>query len=326
MKAVLCKNYGLPDTLAFSEVSIPTLADSEVLIQVKAVGINFPDVLIIQNKYQFKPPLPFSPGGEVAGIIHALGKNVSHLKVGDSVIALCGWGGLAEFVSVKASRVFTLPQGLNFIEGAGTLYTYGTSYHALKDRAQIKSGETLLVLGAGGGVGLAAVQLGKIMGATIIAGASSHDKLEVCKKMGAHHLINYSTEDLRTRIKEITAERGVDVVYDPVGGSLAEQALRSIAWKGRYLVVGFASGTIPSFPANLPLLKGASIVGVFWGRFAEREPEKSAQNFSQLTTWIKEGKINQHIHKIYSLEQAPQALQDLMDRKITGKAIVQIAS
>ncbi|MBL7874182.1 MAG: NADPH:quinone oxidoreductase family protein [Cyclobacteriaceae bacterium] len=325
MKAIQCREYGLPATLEFSEVQVPTPADHEVLIQVKAVGINFPDVLIIQNKYQFKPTLPFSPGGEVSGTIQAVGRSVNNLKVGDSVIALCGWGGLAEFVNVKASRVFIMPPGVNSVQGASTLYTYGTSYHALKDRAQLSAGEAVLVLGAGGGVGLAAVQLGNIMGATVIAAASGNDKLNVCKKMGAHHVINYSTEDLRTRIKEITGERGVDVVYDPVGGSLAEQALRSMAWKGRYLVVGFASGIIPSFAANLPLLKGASIVGVFWGSFAEREPERNAQNFSQLAFWVREGKINQHIHNIYSLEQAPQALQDLMDRKVIGKAIVQIA-
>lgn len=325
MKAIQCLQYGLPDSLVLAEVSIPTIKSDEVLIQVKACGVNFPDVLIIQNKYQFKPTLPFSPGGEVSGTISSVGENVKHLKKGDKVVALCGWGGFAEYVAVKANRVFRVPNELDFISAACTLYTYGTSYHALKDRAQIKSGETLLVLGAAGGVGLAAVELAKIMGAIVIAAASSDEKLVVCKEMGAQHVINYSTEDLRARIKEITNDKGVDVIYDPIGGPLAEQALRSIAWRGRYLVVGFASGIIPSFAANLPLLKGASIVGVFWGSFAEREPEQSMQNFLQLLTWIKEGKINQHIHKIYELPDAPKALQDLLDRKVYGKAVVKVS-
>ena len=324
MKAVIAKEFGLPDILTLMEMPQPTVANDEVLISVKACGVNFPDVLIIQNKYQFKPTLPFSPGGEVSGEIISVGENVKHLKPGDNVIALCGWGGFAEQISVKANRVFPMPKGMDFITGACTLYTYGTSYHALKDRAQLKSGETLLILGAGGGVGMAAVELGKIMGATVIAAASSTEKLAACKEKGADHLINYSNEDLRARIKAITADKGVDVVYDSVGGTFAELALRSIAWKGRYLVVGFASGTIPQFPANLPLLKGASIVGVFWGGFAEKEPKHSLQNFEELMKWINQGKIKQHIHKIYSLEEAPSALQDLLDRKVIGKAVIQI--
>lgn len=325
MKAIQCQVHGLPESLLFVDVQVPSIDASEVLIQVKACGVNFPDVLIIQNKYQFKPALPFSPGGEVSGVIAAVGENVKHLKVGDRVVALCGWGGFAEYVAVKSSRVFPMPDGLDFVHAACTLYTYGTSYHALKDRAQLKDGETLLVLGAAGGVGLAAVELGKVMGAIVIAAASKEDKLSICKEKGADYVINYSKEELRTRIKEITQDKGVDVVYDAVGGSFAESALRSIAWKGRYLVVGFTSGEIPSFPANLALLKGASIVGVFWGSFAEREPKQSVQNFAELVAWIKEGKINQHIHKIYSLQQAPQALQDLIDRKVIGKAVVRIS-
>ncbi len=325
MKAIQCQVHGLPESLLLVDVQVPSIDASEVLIQVKACGVNFPDVLIIQNKYQFKPALPFSPGGEVSGVITAVGENVKHLKVGDRVVALCGWGGFAEYVAVKSSRVFPMPDVLDFIHAACTLYTYGTSYHALKDRAQLKAGETLLVLGAAGGVGLAAVELGKVMGATVIAAASTEDRLSICKEKGADYVINYSKEDLRTRIKEITEDKGVDVVYDAVGGSIAESALRSIAWKGRYLVVGFTSGEIPSFPANLVLLKGASIVGVFWGSFAEREPKQSGQNFAELVVWIKEGKINQHIHKIYSLQQAPQALQDLIDRKVIGKAVVRIS-
>jgi len=326
MKALLCTSYGLPDSLRITETQLPTIAADEVLINVSACGVNFPDLLIIQNKYQIKPNLPFSPGGEVSGVIQTVGENVKHLKAGDKVLALCGWGGFAEQVKVKSSRVFPLPAGMDFIQGAGTLYTYGTSYYALKDRAQLKSGETLLVLGAAGGVGLAAVALGKLMGATVIAAASSKEKLKVCQEKGADHLINYSEEDLRTRIKAITSDNGIDVVFDAVGGKHSEPALRCMAWKGRYLVVGFASGEIPQFPANLPLLKGCSIVGVIWGSFSEREQELNKKNFSELFTWLKEGKIKQHIHKIYPLNEAAQALQDLMDRKIIGKAVVKIGN
>lgn len=324
MKAIQCKVHGLPETLVLEEAPLPKMENGEVIVKVKACGVNFPDVLIIQNKYQFKPELPFSPGGEVSGEIIGVGEKVKHLKIGDRVIALCGWGGFAEQVAVSAKRVFPIPGEMDFINAACTLYTYGTSYHALKDRAQLKAGETLLVLGAAGGVGLAAVELGKVMGATVIAAASSAEKLAVCKEKGADHIINYTQEDLRTRIKEITQEKGVDVVYDPVGGAWADAALRSMAWKGRYLVVGFTTGEIPQFPANLPLLKGCSIVGVFWGNFAEREPQQSMQNFGELLAWIKSGKIKQHIHRVYALEDAPSALQDLMDRKVRGKAVIKV--
>lgn len=324
MKAILCNQYCLPEKLSIAETSKPAIETDEVLIKVFVCGVNFPDLLIIQNKYQFKPSLPFSPGGEVSGVVESVGESVKHLKPGDKVVALCGWGGFAEYVSVKANRVFPMPEGIGFIKGASTLYTYGTSYHALKDRAQLNPGETLLVLGAGGGVGLAAVELGKAMGANVIAGASTQDKLIVCQEKGADHIINYTSEDLKERIKEITNGKGVDVVYDAVGGKLAEQALRGMAWKGRYLVVGFASGDIPQFPANLPLLKGCSIMGVFWGSFAEREPKQSLQNFSVLMGMMKSESIHQHIHKIYSLSEAAQALQDLMDRKVVGKAIVKV--
>ncbi len=324
MKAILCVNHGLPDTLVLQETEKPVITEKQVLICVKACGVNFPDALIIQNKYQFKPPLPFSPGGEVSGIVLETGDKVSHIKTGDRVLALCGWGGFAEQVAVDANRVFPIPAEMDFITAASTLYNYGTSYHALKDRAIVKAGESLLVLGAAGGVGIAAVELGKLMGATVIAAASTDDKLSLCKEKGADHLINYTTEDLRTRIKEITGEKGVDVIYDPVGGKMAEQALRSIAWKGRYLVVGFASGEIPQLAFNLPLLKGCSVMGVFWGSFAEKEPAQSLQNLGELLQWLRKGKIKQSIHKIYSLKEGPQAIQDLINRKIKGKAIVKI--
>lgn len=326
MKALLCLTHGLPDTLAMQEINAPTPASDEVLIEVKACGINFPDALIIQNKYQFKPALPFSPGGEVSGVITATGEKVSHFKPGDRVLALCGWGGLAEKVAVNAKRVFSMAPGMDFITAASTLYNYGTSYHALKDRAALQPGETLLVMGAAGGVGIAAVELGKLMGATVIAAASSDDKLDLCKEKGADHLINYRSRDLRARLKEITGDKGVDVIFDPIGGKLAEQALRSIAWKGRYLVVGFASGEIPQLAFNLPLLKGCSVVGVFWGSFAEREPGNSMNNLAELLQWLRAGKIRQSIHKVYTLEEGAEAIQDLMDRKVKGKAIVKIGN
>ena len=326
MKAIQCTSYGLPNTLVVTEIPSPKIEAGDVLIHVKACGVNFPDVLIIQGKYQFQPPLPFAPGGEVSGTILSVGEKVSHLKTGDRVLALCGWGGFSEQVVVTAKRVFPMPPEMDFITAASTLYTYGTSYHALKDRAVLKAGEILLVLGAAGGVGLAAVELGKVMGATVIAAASSDEKLAVCKDKGADFTINYSTEDLRAKIKEITQDKGVDVVYDPIGGTIAEAALRSIAWKGRYLVVGFAAGDIPKFPNNLALLKGCSIVGVFWGSFAEREPQNSLKNFGELLSLLKAGTIKQHIHKTYSLEDAPQALNDLIERKVKGKAVIKVGN
>jgi NADPH2:quinone reductase len=326
MNALICLTHGLPDTLKFMAVPDPVPGPGDVLIRVRACGVNFPDVLIIQDKYQFKPPLPFSPGGEVSGEVISTGEKVKHVKAGDRVIALCGWGGFAEQVAVQGARVLTMPPEMDFITGASTLYTYGTSYHALKDRAQLKKEETVLVLGAGGGVGLAAVELATLMGARVIAAASNDEKLALCAEKGAKDLINYSKEDLRGRIKEITADKGVDVVYDPVGGPLATEALRSMAWRGRYLVVGFASGTIPQFPANLALLKGCAIVGVFWGSFAEREPQNSLQNFGELLGFIRSGLIRQQIYKTYPLEEAASALSDLMDRKVIGKAVVKVGT
>lgn len=322
MKALVCHQFGLPHTLHVEEVPSPVPVPNQVLISVEACGVNFPDVLIIQNKYQFTPTLPFSPGGEVAGTIVELGNEVLGLELGQRVLALCGWGGFAEKVAVDTDRVFPIPQSLSAAVAATTLYTYGTSYHALKDRAQLQTGETLLVLGAAGGVGLAAVELGTLMGARVIAAASTEEKLALCREKGAVETINYETEDLKTRIKELTGGRGVDVVYDPVGGKFSEAALRGMAWKGRYLVVGFANGEIPQLPMNLPLLKGCSVVGVFWGQFAKLEPKASLQNTRQLLAWIQEGRIAQHVSKKYTLEEAPLALQALLDRKMLGKGVV----
>ncbi len=325
MKAVICEQYGLPESLILKEIPPPMITSKQVLIKVITSAVNFPDSLIIQNKYQFKPTVPFAPGGEVAGIILDLGKEVKHLQIGDRVVALCGWGGFAEQVAVDANRVFKIPSAINWQTAAATLYNYGTSYHALKDRGQLQPGQTILILGAGGGVGLAAVELAKKMGGIVIAAASSQEKLDACQKKGADYTINYSTEDLRECVKKITGEKGVDLVYDPVGGALAETALRSMSWKGRYLVVGFASGTIPSLPFNLALLKGCAIMGVFWGAFTEKEPALSLQNLGELVQMILRGDIQQEIYKIYALKDAPQAIRDLMDRKIIGKAIIQVS-
>ncbi|WP_026950819.1 NADPH:quinone oxidoreductase family protein [Algoriphagus mannitolivorans] len=324
MKAIICNEFGMPEKLTFGDLPDPIPASNQVLIAVEACGVNFPDVLIIQNKYQFKPELPFSPGGEVAGKIIAKGDQVSQFRIGQEVLALCGWGGFAEKVAVDADRVFPLPPGLAPEIAATTLYTYGTSYHALKDRANLQPGETLLVLGAAGGVGLAAVELGNLMGAKIIAAASSEEKLQLCREKGASETINYESEDLKTRIKELTGGKGVNVVYDPVGGKFTEPALRGMAWKGRYLIVGFANGEIPQIPMNLPLLKGCSIMGVFWGQFSKMEAKKSFQNIQQLVAWIQEGKIRQHIGRSYTLEDAPQALQAILERKMLGKGVVVI--
>ncbi len=322
MKAVLCKKHGKPDGLVFEDIESPLVTAGKLLIQVMACGATFPDTLIIQNLYQFKPVLPFSPGGEVSGIVKAVGEGVKHFKVGDRVFALAGWGGYAEELLMDAKRCFPMPYEMDFVTAASVMYNYGTSYHALKDRAVLQKGETLLVLGAGGGVGLAAVELGKLMGAKVIAAASSEEKLKVCKEKGADFTINYTTENLRERVNELTQNEGVNVIYDPVGGTFAETSVRCMAWNGRYLVIGFASGEIPKLPANLPLLKGCSIVGVFWGRFSEKEPAKNVKNIQEIAGFLKKGALKPHIYKKYNLAETPDALWDLMNRKVIGKAVV----
>tara|TARA_R110000796_G_scaffold252645_2_gene390225 strand:- start:86331 stop:87311 length:981 start_codon:yes stop_codon:yes gene_type:complete len=324
MKALLCHEFGSTENLKLTTAESPKPQKGQLVISVKACGVNFPDSLIIQNKYQFKPDLPFAPGGEVAGIVKEIGEGVEHLKVGDRVFSLTGWGGFAEEVLADGYKTLPIPEGMDYITAATTMYTCGTSLHALKQRAQLKEGETLLVLGAAGGVGLAAVQIGKLMGAKVIAAASTDEKLELCKTKGADEVINYRTEDLRERIKALTDNQGVDVIYDPVGDRFSEPAVRSLAWQGRYLVVGFAGGTPASIPLNLPLLKGASIVGVFWGAFAQKQPKDSMANFQQILAWIKNGQLNQHIHKEYLLNEGAQAIQDLMERKVMGKNVVVI--
>ncbi len=322
MKALLCKTHGLPDTLVYEDAPDPVPGPGEVVIDMKAAGVNFPDVLIIQNKYQFKPELPFAPGAELAGVVSAVGEGVTNTKVGDRVIASTGWGAFAEKVKAQAKKVIPIPDGVGFDVAAAFILTYGTSYHALVDRGTLKAGETLLVLGAAGGVGLAAIEIGKALGARVIAAASTPEKLAVCREHGADELINYTSEDLRERLKALTGDKGPDVVYDPVGGGFAEPAFRSIAWRGRYLVIGFANGEIPRLPLNLALLKGASIVGVFWGDFVAREPKVFADDVATMFGWIAQGKLRPHISGRYPLAQGARAIEDMMNRKVVGKVII----
>jgi len=325
MKAVLCKAFGPAENLVVEDLDSPQIKKGEVLLDVHAAGVNFPDTLIIEGKYQFKPPFPFSPGGEAAGVVAAVGEKIAHLKVGDRVMALTGWGSFAEQVAVSGQNVLPIPTEMDFTTAAAFSMTYGTSMHALKQRANLQPGETLLVLGASGGVGLAAVEIGKAMGARVIAAASTNEKLEIARKAGADELINYSEASLRERLKELTDGQGVDVIYDPVGGKLFEEAFRSIAWNGRMLVVGFAAGgEIPALPANLPLLKGAALIGVFWGAFAQRQPQDNAANFKQLFAWYAEGKLKPLVSQTFALEQAAEAIDTLGQRKAVGKLVVKV--
>lgn len=324
MKAVLCRQYGPPETLVVEELPSPRPGAGEVVVRMKAASVNFPDVLIIQNKYQFKPPLPFSPGSEMAGVVKEVGEGVRNVKPGDRVIAFTTYGAFAEEVKVEAGRLVPIPEGMDFATASAFLLTYGTSDHALRDRGGLRRGETLAVLGAAGGVGLAAIEIGKALGAHVIACASSADKLEVCREHGADALVNYATEDLRERIREITAGRGVDVVYDAVGGPYTEPALRATAWRGRLLVVGFAAGEIPKIPLNLPLLKGCAIVGVFWGEFARREPRAFAESIAQLGAWYREGKLRPHVSQILPLEKAAEALRLMAERRVKGKVVLTV--
>ncbi len=322
MKAVLCTEFGPPEKLVIRDVPDPVLGAGQVRIDVRACGVNFPDLLIIQNLYQFKPPLPFSPGGEVAGVVSEVGEGVTSLKVGDRVLASPGFGGFASQVVCGAASAIPVPEAMDFVTASALLMTYGTSHYALKDRADLEAGETLLVLGAAGGVGLAAVEIGKVLGATVIAAASSDEKLAVCREHGAAMTINYESEDLKARVKELTGGKGVDVIYDPVGGRYAEPALRSIAWEGRYLVIGFAAGDIPKIPLNLTLLKGCDIRGVFWGSFVMRNPKRHMGHVDELMQWYRDGKIKPRISATYPFEQVAQALNDIAARKVTGKVVL----
>ena len=322
MKAIICSQYGLPNTLEYKEVDDPKPKKGELLISIKACSVNFPDTLIIQGLYQFRPEPPFSPGSDFAGVVEEVGEGVSHFKVGDEVVGFNPYGGFAEKVTAPANVCFPKPKGMNMVNASAFLMAYGTSYHALKDRGQVKEGDTVLVLGASGGVGITAVELAKLMGAKVIAAASTDEKLALCKQFGADKVINYSTENLKERTKELTHGKGVDIIYDPVGGDYSEQAFRAIAWKGKHLVVGFANGKIPKIPLNLPLLKGADVTGVFWGAFTQKEPKKSLQNVTDLVTWYLTGKLKPHIDATYSLQDAPKALEAIMHRKVKGKVVI----
>ncbi|HEU4409961.1 MAG TPA: NADPH:quinone oxidoreductase family protein [Polyangiaceae bacterium] len=319
MRAIVCERFGPPSSLAFREVDDPAAGRGELVVEVKAAGVNFPDLLSIQNLYQFKPPLPFSPGGEVAGVVAAAGEGAAGFAVGDRVMALVGFGGFAERVAATPAQCTRLPDEMPFEIAAGMLYTYGTSYHALVHRAALRPGETVLVLGAAGGVGLAALQIAKKLGARVVAAASSDEKLALCRREGADEAVNYARGDLRALLRPLG---GVDVVYDPVGGDLSEPALRALRPGGRLLVIGFARGEIPKMPLNLPLLKECSIVGVQWGAWAQREPEAQRAMIGELLRWWQSGDLRPHVHRTYPLERAAEALDDLAARRVQGKAIL----
>ncbi len=322
MKAVVCKAWGLPETLVVEERPEPQPKAGEVLVDVAAAGVNFPDVLIIQNKYQFKPELPFTPGNELAGTVRAVGEGVTAFKAGDRVFGYVPHGAFSQQIVAAESALIRMSDTMDFDTAAALTLTYGTSHHAVVDRAQLQAGETMLVLGAAGGVGLAAIEIGKALGAKVIAAASTDEKLAVCREHGADETINYSTEDLREGIKRCTGGKGPDVIYDPVGGAYTEAAFRSIAWRGRHLVIGFANGEIPKLPLNLALLKGASVVGVFWGDFVRREPHAHAAAMRELMQWQADGKIRPHVSATYALAAVPQALNDMASRKVSGKIVI----
>ena len=322
MRAAVCREFGPPDVLRVEEVPDPEAAPGQVVIDVHASSANFPDILMMRDEYQFKPGLPFSPGGEVAGVVSQLGPGVEGVGVGDRVMALTGAGGFAEKIAVPAGAVLPVPEGMDLVTAASFPTAYGTSYHALVDRARLAPGETLLVLGAAGGVGMSAVEIGAALGAAVIAAASSEAKLEACREHGAAMTVDYSSEDLRTRVRELTDGRGVDVVYDPVGADLAEPAFRSIAWNGRFLVIGFAGGHIPRLPMNLPLLKGASVVGVYWGAFTGRQAADNRRNFEKLGALYRDGRLRPVVSATYPLEQSAAALEELSGRRVIGKVVV----
>ncbi len=322
MKAIVCREWGPPESLAVEDLPDLAPGTGEAVVDVRAAGVNFPDVLTVQGKYQVRPPFPFTPGNEFAGTVRALGEGVRGFAVGDRVIGFTQTGAFAEQAVAPAAALMPMPPGMDFETAAAITLTYGTSHHAVVDRGQLKAGETMLVLGAAGGVGLAAIEIGKALGARVIAAASSADKLEVCRQHGADVLIDYTREDLREALKAATGGKGPDVIYDPVGGPYSEPALRSIAYRGRHLVIGFAAGDIPKLPWNLMLLKSASVVGVFWGDFARREPQANLAAMREMLGWMAEGKLKPLVSKRYALEETPQALNDMAARKVTGKVVI----
>ena len=325
MKALICPSLGPVENLVITDVAAPTAGDGEVLVDIAYAGLNFFDILLIEGKYQVRPKPPFSPGAEFSGHVAGLGSGAEGFAVGDRVMGTCAYGAAAEQIAVPTNRLTKIPEGLALDKAAGLSITYGTSLHALKQRAEIKPGETLFVLGASGGVGLAAVEIGKAMGARVIAGASSDEKLAFARRFGASETINTASDDMRARLKEI-APKGVDVVYDPVGGALTELALRSLAWKGRLLVIGFASGEIPRPPLNIPLLKGCDIRGVYWGDFTVREPEAHRENVAQLADWAKSGILSVHVHATYPLEDYQKAFEAIAKRQVLGKTLLSLGA
>jgi NADPH2:quinone reductase len=322
MKALLCNHYGTPDDLELTDVPEPVPKPGQAVVRIKAAALNFFDTLIIAGKYQTKPAFPFSPAAEFAGTVEQVGSGLTGLTPGDRVLGYAGYGAARESIAISSERLVKIPDGVNIDHAAGITVTYGTSLHALKDRAALKPGETLAVLGASGGVGLAAVELGKLMGAHVIACASSQEKIAFARKHGADDGIDYSEEDLKDGLRRVTGGRGADVIYDPVGGAYSEAALRSIAWLGRFLVVGFAAGEIPKLPLNLVLLKGCDVLGVFWGSWIERDKSGHRANTAQLLAWLAEGKLSSHVHAVYPLDQAADALKAIAARKVMGKVIL----
>jgi NADPH2:quinone reductase len=322
MKALMCTKLGAPADLELLEIPGPVAAPGEAVVSVKAIGLNFYDTLAIQGKYQVRPDLPFSPGGEIAGRVEQVSQGAGRFKAGDRVMAYIGFGGAREKIAIAADKLIAIPPGLADEAAAALTVTYGTAFHALKDRARLKPGETLVVLGAAGGVGQAAVEIGKLMGARVIAGASSDDKLAFCRGLGADAVVNYGTSDRREALRGHTQGAGIDVIYDPVGGALSEPALRSLAWGGRYLVIGFAAGEIPRLPLNLVLLKGLDVLGVFWGAHTEKEPELHRANLARLLAWAAEGKVRPHIHRAYQLADAAAALAAISGREVKGKVVL----
>ena len=322
MKAILCTRHGGPDDLELANLPVPVAAAGEAVVNIKAVGLNFYDTLIIAGKYQTKPPLPFSPGGEFAGVIDSVGAGVKNFAAGDRVLGYTTFGAAREYAAMPADKLVKLTVDLDLERAAGLNITYGTTYHALKDRARLAPGETLAVLGASGGVGVAAVELGKLMGARVIACASTDDKLRFARAHGADETVNYASADLKDALKRLGGEHGIDVIYDPIGGTYSEAALRAIAWEGRHLVVGFASGEIPKLPLNLTLLKGCSVLGVYWGAWVRHNPQAYRANLDQLAYWAAERKLSCHIHAVYPLAETAKALHALTNRKAMGKVIV----
>ena len=322
MKAILCTRYCTPDELELADIPQPTAGPGEALVRVKAAALNFFDLLIIAGKYQVKPPFPFSPASEFAGIVESVGAGVTDIAVGDRVLGSTGHGTAREYIAVPAKQLVKIPEKLDFERAAGLTVTYGTTLYALRERAQLKSGETLAVLGASGGVGLAAIEIGKIMGARVIACASSAEKLDFARAHGADETVNYASEDLRGALKRLGGERGIDVVYDPVGGPYAEPAVRSLGWEGRYLVIGFAAGEIPKLPLNLVLLKSCDIRGVIWGAWVARNPQGQRALMTDIVRWCAEGKLSGHVHAVYPLAEIATALKAIADRKAMGKIVL----